>query len=61
MGIRIENKIWSGNCFYFIMYELILLSGMASMRDPGFSRSTDYGMFSRRSPPPSGNNGGRFR
>ncbi|XP_043484470.1 adenosine kinase 2-like isoform X2 [Leptopilina heterotoma] len=34
--------------------------GMGSMRDSGFSRSNDYGMFSRRSPPPSGNNG-RFR
>ncbi|KAL6443784.1 RNA-binding protein lark isoform X2 [Formica exsecta] len=34
--------------------------GMGSMRDTGFSRGNEYGMFSRRSPPPSGNNG-RFR
>ncbi|XP_053599240.1 RNA-binding protein lark isoform X5 [Microplitis mediator] len=34
--------------------------GMGTMRDSGFSRGNDYGMFSRRSPPPSGNNG-RFR
>ncbi|XP_024936456.1 adenosine kinase 2 isoform X3 [Cephus cinctus] len=31
--------------------------GMGSMRDSGFSRGNEYGMFSRRSPPPSGNNG----
>ncbi|XP_011344484.1 RNA-binding protein lark isoform X2 [Ooceraea biroi] len=31
--------------------------GMGSMRDTGFSRGNEYGMFSRRSPPPSGNNG----
>nr|XP_034191808.1 adenosine kinase 2-like isoform X4 [Osmia lignaria] len=35
-------------------------TGMGSMRDTGFSRGNEYGMFSRRSPPPSGNNG-RFR
>ncbi|XP_043279099.1 RNA-binding protein lark isoform X6 [Venturia canescens] len=35
-------------------------SGMGTMRDSAFSRGNDYGMFSRRSPPPSGNNG-RFR
>lgn len=34
--------------------------GMGTMRDSAFSRGNDYGMFSRRSPPPSGNNG-RFR
>nr|XP_034191807.1 adenosine kinase 2-like isoform X3 [Osmia lignaria] len=32
-------------------------TGMGSMRDTGFSRGNEYGMFSRRSPPPSGNNG----
>ncbi|XP_031779149.1 RNA-binding protein lark isoform X6 [Nasonia vitripennis] len=32
-------------------------AGMGSMRDTGFSRGQDYGMFSRRSPPPAGNNG----
>ncbi|XP_014223473.1 RNA-binding protein lark isoform X3 [Trichogramma pretiosum] len=33
-------------------------AGMGSMRDTGFrSGGQDYGMFSRRSPPPAGNNG----
>ncbi|KAL7294139.1 hypothetical protein TKK_0012166 [Trichogramma kaykai] len=33
-------------------------TGMGSMRDTGFrSGGQDYGMFSRRSPPPAGNNG----